>query len=89
MAFAKEETSAKYSFFSESLFLGSSDLYSKTFFSHSNNSTDPFYSTPQSYRVLRGGSWHYQGAYATVTSRDGPEPFFTNYNYGFRITKNK
>ncbi len=65
-----------------------SDYYSKAFYINSQN-TNPINTTSQPYRVLRGGGWHYQGSFATVTSRDGPEPFYTNYNYGFRIVQTK
>lgn len=41
------------------------------------------------YRVLRGGSWHYRADYARIANRDGPMAGFTNYNYGFRLTKNQ
>jgi len=40
-------------------------------------------------RVIRGGSWHYRAELARNADRDGPKPGFTNYNYGFRIVKNK
>ncbi|MBN1250986.1 MAG: formylglycine-generating enzyme family protein [Bacteroidales bacterium] len=40
------------------------------------------------FRVIRGGSWYYVDDMTRVTSRDGPYPHFTNYNYGFRIVKN-
>jgi formylglycine-generating enzyme required for sulfatase activity len=50
--------------------------------------TNPKYETSTGYRILRGGSWHYAGNYTTVTTRDGPEPGFTNFMYGFRIAKN-
>ena len=65
-----------------------SDYYSSNYYGKSPKK-NPFFSVSQPYRVLRGGSWHYQEAYATVTSRDGPEPGFTNYNYGFRLAKSK
>lgn len=39
------------------------------------------------YRVIRGGSWYYVEDMARITSRDGPEPAYTNYNYGFRVVK--
>jgi formylglycine-generating enzyme required for sulfatase activity len=65
-----------------------SDYYSKTYYKTSP-ANNPFYATSQMYRVLRGGGWHYQGSFATVTSRDGPEPAYTNYNYGFRLAQTK
>jgi formylglycine-generating enzyme required for sulfatase activity len=39
------------------------------------------------FRVIRGGSWYYVDDMARITSRDGPYPHYTNYNYGFRIVK--
>jgi len=54
----------------------------------SSAQTDPIFETPTGYRVLRGGSWHYSGNYATITTRDGPEPGYTNYMYGFRLAQN-
>ncbi|MCQ2975706.1 MAG: formylglycine-generating enzyme family protein [Bacteroidales bacterium] len=41
------------------------------------------------FRVIRGGSWYYSEDMTKVTSRDGPKPTFTNYNYGFRVVKKK
>ncbi len=64
-----------------------SDYYDKAYYTKSPQA-DPFNSVPSSYRVLRGGSWHYQVEHATVTSRDGPEPAFTNFNYGIRLARN-
>ena len=49
---------------------------------------NPVNTTQTAWRVIRGGSWHYNAEYATVTSRDGPEPTFTNYNYGMRLARN-
>jgi len=64
-----------------------SDYYQKDFYAKSP-AANPFNASVTSYRVLRGGSWHYQVDHATVTSRDGPEPAFTNYNYGMRLARN-
>lgn len=50
---------------------------------------NPFNDKFSVYRTLRGGAWHYRVEYTTVTSRDGPEPKFSNYNYGFRIARTK
>ncbi len=63
------------------------DWYSPFFYQNSpvNN---PVNTTPTGYRVIRGGSWHYRPEFATVTSRDGPKPGYTNFNYGFRIVRN-
>ncbi len=66
-----------------------SDYYSAKYYTISEGKTNPVNLTSQPYRVLRGGSWHYQGSYATITSRDGPEIGFTNYNYGFRLARTK
>jgi formylglycine-generating enzyme required for sulfatase activity len=41
-----------------------------------------------SYRVTRGGSWYYVEDMCRVTSRDGPYPYYSNYNYGFRVVIN-
>ena len=64
-----------------------SDYYAKDYYTKSP-SDNPINLTVSSYRVLRGGSWHYQVDHATVTSRDGPEPHFANFNYGMRLAKN-
>ncbi len=66
-----------------------SDYYSSGFYAKSEGKTNPFNNVSQSYRVIRGGAWHYQGSYATLTSRDGPELAYTNYNYGFRLAHTK
>ncbi len=39
------------------------------------------------FRVIRGGSWYYVDDMCKITSRDGPYPHYTNYNYGFRVVK--
>ena len=65
-----------------------SDYYKASFYA-SSPAKDPFCSTSQPYRSLRGGSWHYREELAKVTSRDGPKAAKTNYNYGFRLAKNK
>lgn len=40
------------------------------------------------YRVIRGGGWYYVHQRATITSRDGPYPNYSDYNYGFRVVIN-
>ena len=65
-----------------------SDYYQTNFYATSPES-DPFCNKSMPYRSLRGGSWHYRVELATVTSRDGPKAAKTNYNYGFRLAKNK
>lgn len=65
-----------------------SDYYKSNFYS-SSPAKDPFCNSVMPYRVLRGGSWHYRAELAKVTSRDGPKAAKTNYNYGFRVAKNK
>lgn len=65
-----------------------SDYYKSTYY-ESSPDKDPYFSFHMPYRVIRGGSWHYQGEFTTVTSRDGPKPEFTNYNYGFRLVRSK
>ncbi len=62
------------------------DYYAADYYKKSPTK-NPFNDKFSAYRVLRGGSWHYRVEYATVADRDGPEPKFTNYNYGFRIAK--
>ncbi len=64
------------------------DFYSPYFYSNSTEN-DPVNSKPTGYRIIRGGSWHYDVELATVFSRDGPKPGFTNYNYGFRMVRSK
>ena len=41
-----------------------------------------------SYRVIRGGSWYYVDEMCRVTTRDGPYPYYSNFNYGFRVVIN-
>jgi len=53
----------------------------------SKSEKDPTGPTTGQYRVIRGGSWYYVDDMARITSRDGPLPKFTNYNYGFRVVK--
>jgi formylglycine-generating enzyme required for sulfatase activity len=65
-----------------------SDYYKADYYSGSPEK-DPFFSVSMSYRVIRGGSWHYSGDLATTTGRDGPEPAYTNFNYGFRLVRSK
>ncbi len=65
-----------------------SDYYNEGYYKFSPEK-NPFYSVSQPYRVIRGGSWHYRKEYATITSRDGPKPGFSNFNYGFRLARTK
>jgi len=62
------------------------DYYTKSY--SSSAQTNPLNTSPTNWRVIRGGGWHYMSVYATVTTRDGPEPSYTNYMYGFRLAKN-
>ena len=64
------------------------DYYSPSYYSKSP-SKNPVNLDPTSYRVIRGGSWHYSELLATVYTRDGPKPGYTNYNYGFRVARTK
>jgi len=48
---------------------------------------DPQGTDKGAYRVIRGGSWYYVEEMSRVTARDGPYPYYTNYNYGFRVAK--
>ncbi len=41
------------------------------------------------FRVIRGGSWYYVSDMATTTGRDGPYPEFSNWNYGFRVVRER
>ncbi len=66
-----------------------SDYYSPFYYKNSNNKTNPINLNLTVYRSIRGGSWHYRVNLATVYTRDGPKAGYTNYNYGFRIAKNK
>lgn len=63
-----------------------SDFYAKDYYAKCPKS-NPINLNISPYRVIRGGSWHYNADYATLTSRDGPEPQYTNYNYGMRLCK--
>ncbi len=49
---------------------------------------DPIGPTKGIYRVIRGGSWYYVAWMSKITTRDGPYPNRTNYNYGFRLVMN-
>ncbi len=40
------------------------------------------------FKVVRGGSWYYDEHMSKLTTRDGPYPEFSNYNYGFRVVIN-
>jgi sulfatase modifying factor 1 len=64
------------------------DYYSASYYSRSpkENPTGP---APNIYRVLRSGGWHYRADLARIADRDGPKAGFSNYNYGFRLAKNK
>jgi formylglycine-generating enzyme required for sulfatase activity len=65
-----------------------SDYYKSSFYSDSPES-NPFNSTPSPYRSLRGGSWHYSANMSLITTRDGPKSGLADFNYGFRLAKNK
>jgi len=65
-----------------------SDYYSPFYYNNSG-AKNPINDSPTGYRALRGGSWHYSVNYATLYTRDGPKPGYTNYNYGFRVVKTK
>jgi len=65
-----------------------SDYYKASYYS-SCPENNPMFSVAMGYRITRGGSWHYQGEFTTVTSRDGPKPAFSNYNFGFRLVRSK
>ncbi len=63
------------------------DWYSPVFYQNSPVD-NPVNDRPTGYKVIRGGGWHYRPEYSTVTSRDGPKPSYTNYDYGFRLARN-
>ncbi len=65
-----------------------SDYFHKSYYAKSP-AKDPYCEQDSPYRALRGGGWHYSADLSQVISRDGPKPDVTNYNYGFRIAKNK
>ena len=66
------------------------DYYSPYFYSSATaKAPNPVNNNITAYRSLRGGSWHYRVDLATVYSRDGPKPSYTNYNYGFRVVRKK
>ena len=48
---------------------------------------DPTGPAQGGFKVIRGGSWYYVDEMAKLTSRDGPKPRDTNFNYGFRVVK--
>ncbi|MBN1250987.1 MAG: formylglycine-generating enzyme family protein [Bacteroidales bacterium] len=64
------------------------DYYSGSYYSISPKD-NPKGAGQNIHRVIRGGSWHYRSQLARIADRDGPYPHFTNYNYGFRLAKNK
>ncbi len=53
----------------------------------SSSQKNPTGASSGTFRVIRGGSWYYTEDMARNTVRDGPKPFYTNYNYGFRVAK--
>ena len=64
------------------------DFYSSKYYAVSPKD-NPKGSGRTIYRVIRGGSWHYRAELARNADRDSPRPGYTNFNYGFRIVKNK
>lgn len=61
------------------------DYYAPYKAGRSKNPTGP---SKGLYRVIRGGSWYYVAWMSKVTTRDGPYPNRTNFNYGFRVVIN-
>lgn len=49
--------------------------------------TDPAGSASDSFRVGRGGSWSYEAYFCTSSSRFNFEPFFRDYDRGFRLVR--
>ncbi len=37
--------------------------------------------------VIRGGSWYYVDEMCKTSTRDGPYPYYTNFNFGFRVVR--
>ena len=64
------------------------DYYSSSYYARSAKK-DPPGPAANIYRVLRGGGWHYRADLARIADRDGPNAGFSNYNYGFRLARNK
>ncbi len=64
------------------------DYYSASYYKRSpeDNPTGP---EANIYRVLRSGSWHYREELTRIADRDGPVAGLSNFNYGFRLAKNK
>ena len=49
--------------------------------------TNPHGPASGTYRVVRGGSWGDIASYCRVADRGDYYPFFTNYDFGFRIAR--
>ncbi len=49
---------------------------------------DPQGPSKGKFRVVRGGGWYYAEDMCRVFTRDGPYPYYSNFNYGFRVVKN-
>ena len=61
------------------------DWYKDSYYASSPGS-DPHGADSGRYRVLRGGSWSYDGDYLRSANRsDYGAPTYRNYNYGFRV----
>lgn len=60
------------------------DWYSDTYY-NSSPQTNPTGVAPSSFRVLRGGCWHYQAIYCRVSDRTYHVPYYWFNNDGFRI----
>ncbi len=50
--------------------------------------TNPQGAKAGKFRVIRGGGWYYVEDMSRITARDGPYPYYNNFNYGFRIVMN-
>lgn len=64
------------------------DYYSASYYSRSPKD-NPTGASINIYRVLRSGGWHYRADLSRIADRDGPEAGVSNYNYGFRLARNK
>ncbi len=64
------------------------DYYSASYYQRSPEK-NPQGPEENIYRALRSGGWHYREELARIADRDGPEAGLSDFNYGFRLAKNK
>jgi len=48
---------------------------------------DPTGPSKGKFKVVRGGGWYYTEDMCRVYTRDGPYPYYSSFNHGFRIVK--